>query len=373
MLHNGLFFRRKGIIVKKKLIVGLVSVIMFGCAQQSSDSVSQPNMGQQYKDGNLPDMFNPVSTINSELLLTNSRVFRQQTQMVTGRSPSMATKYQDLYRQVTEWMAAGAYPDRLDRYMLNAEQLSGGDNQGNVLMTGYYSPVLELRHRPDSVYKYPIYANPQCGNACPTRAEINWGALDGQGLELGYSASALDNFMLEVQGSGFVHYGDNDEWLYFGYSGKNNHAYTSIGKVLIDRGEVPKEEMSLAAIETWASQQDEDTLFELLEQNESFVFFKPTEQLDVIGSAGIPLLANASVAADRAHLPMGSVLLIEVPVLDEQGVWTGRHELRLVLVLDTGGAVKGNHLDLYHGKGDDAGTQAGHYKHFGRVWKIDLI
>lgn len=48
------------------------------------------------------------------------------------------------------------------------------------------------------------------------------------------------------------------------------------------------------------------------------------------------------------------------------------HQLRLLIVLDTGGAVKQNHLDLYHGMGYRAGIEAGHYKHFGRVWKLGL-
>jgi membrane-bound lytic murein transglycosylase A len=102
---------------------------------------------------------------------------------------------------------------------------------GNVLFTGYYSPVLEVRHRPDAQYKYPIYAMPNCGGRCPSRAEIHRGALANRGLELGYSKSLIDNFLMDVQGSGFVHYGDDDRLQYLGYSGKNGHGYVSIGRV----------------------------------------------------------------------------------------------------------------------------------------------
>ncbi len=204
-------------------------------------------------------------------------------------------------------------------------------------------------------------------------ADIYAGALQGQGLELGYSASMLDIFMMEVQGSGFVHYEDNDQLQYFAYNGKNGHRYVSIGKVLIEQGEVSREKMSLKAIENWVKQQDEATVQELLEQNPSYVFFQPQESLDVMGTAGIPLQAHASVAADREYLPMGSVLLAEIPQLDSEGNWNGQHVLKLLLALDTGGAVKKNHLDLYHGMGGTkAGIDAGHYKHFGRVWKLDL-
>ncbi|WP_029784397.1 3D domain-containing protein, partial [Vibrio parahaemolyticus] len=92
----------------------------------------------------------------------------------------------------------------------------------------------------------------------------------------------------------------------------------------------------------------------------------------VTGSAGIPLLPMAAVAGDRSILPMGTPILAEVPLLNADGTWSGAHQLRMLIVLDTGGAVKQNHLDLYHGIGARAGTEAGHYKHFGRVWKLGL-
>ncbi|MBP8222942.1 MAG: murein transglycosylase A, partial [Aeromonas sp.] len=80
----------------------------------------------------------------------------------------------------------------------------------------------------------------------------------------------------------------------------------------------------------------------------------------------------AAVAADKSLLPMGTPILAEVPLLDKAGNWTGKHQLRLLIALDVGGAVKKGHLDLYHGMGEKAGVAAGHYKHFGRVWKLGL-
>ena len=79
---------------------------------------------------------------------------------------------------------------------------------------------------------------------------------------------------MDVQGSGFVHYGDDDRLQYLGYSGKNGHGYVSIGRVLIDRGEVPKEQMSMKAIKEWANRQPEESVKELVEQNPSYVFFE---------------------------------------------------------------------------------------------------
>ncbi len=208
---------------------------------------------------------------------------------------------------------------------------------------------MELRHEPNEKFKYPVYGKPTCSSDCPTRAEIYNGALEGQGLELGYAPNMIDPFMMEVQGSGFVHFEDDDTLEYFAYAGKNNKAYVSIGRILIERGEVPREKMSLKAIKEWVMANDEATVRELLEQNPSYVFFAPQADAPVTGSAGIPLLPMASVAGDRSILPMGTPILAEVPLLNKDGTWSGAHQLRLLIVLDTGGAVKQNHLDLYHG------------------------
>ena len=79
---------------------------------------------------------------------------------------------------------------------------------------------MELRHEPDDKYRYPVYAKPDCEAECPTRAQIYDGALNGLGLELGYSANMIDPFMMEVQGSGFVHFEDDDTLEYFAYGVK---------------------------------------------------------------------------------------------------------------------------------------------------------
>ncbi|WP_083882397.1 murein transglycosylase A [Photobacterium marinum] len=341
------------------LILGLV-----GCARPTDH-------GQQYIDGRFDQVLNQVSTVESDKPRDYSQ-FEQQMELVLERSPSMAAKYQPLYQHLQKWAEDSGDPTQLSNYGIQIAQMGGADDFGNVMFTGYFSPVIELRHEPNEKFRYPVYAMPKCEEQCPTRADIYAGALEGLGLELGYSASMLDIFMMEVQGSGFVHFEDNDQLQYFAYNGKNGHPYVSIGKVLIERDEVPREKMSLKAIKDWVSQQDHASVRELLEQNPSFVFFKPQDSLDVMGTAGIPLQAHASVAADREYLPMGSVLLAEVPQLDSEGNWNGQHVLKLLMALDTGGAVKKNHLDLYHGMGPQAGLDAGHYKHYGRVWKLGL-
>ncbi|GAL33049.1 membrane-bound lytic murein transglycosylase A precursor [Vibrio maritimus] len=347
-----------------KRILPLASVLLvFGCAQS--------DRAQQKHDGEFTSLLNKTEQIESNKP-RNFHTFAAQANEVVTASPSMAKTYQPLYEQLETWAVQSGDPKQLANYGVQAAQLGGGDNKGNVLFTGYFSPVMELRHKPDEKFRYPVYAMPDCQQECPTRAEIYGGALNGQGLELGYAENLIDPFIMEVQGSGFVHFEDDDTLEYFAYAGKNNKAYVSIGRVLIERGEVPKEKMSLKAIKDWVMAQDEKTVQALLEENPSFVFFQPQNAAPVRGTAGIPLLPMASVAGDRSAFPMGTPILAEVPLLNADGTWSGAHELRLLIVLDTGGAVKGNHFDLYHGMGEFAGTQAGHYKHFGRVWKLGL-
>ncbi|MDN3614285.1 murein transglycosylase A [Vibrio gallaecicus] len=351
-------------LVIKKLFPAIAVSFLFGCAQPTERA-------QQYLDGEFPQTLNKVEQVESGVP-RDYTAFSKQAEMVVNKSPSMANIFQPLYQQLEAWALQSGDPIELANYGVEAAQFGGGDDKGNVLFTGYFSPVIELRHEPDAEYRFPVYSLPECNKECPTRAEIYDGALEGQGLELGYAANRIDPFMMEVQGSGFVHFGDDDTLKYFAYAGKNNKAYVSIGRVLIERGLVPREKMSLKAIKEWVLANEPEVVKELLEQNPSFVFFQSKDDLSVMGSAGIPLLPMAAVAGDRSILPMGTPVLAEVPLLNADGTWSGAHQLRLLLVLDTGGAVKQNHLDLYHGMGPRAGTEAGHYKHFGRVWKLGL-
>lgn len=180
----------------------------------------------------------------------------------------------------------------------------------------------------------------------------------------------MDNFIMDVQGSGYIDFGDGQPLTFFGYAGKNGHAYRSIGKVLIDNGEIPRDEMSMQAIRHWGETHSEAQVQALLEQNPSFVFFKPARFSPVKGASAVPLIGRASVASDRSVIPAGTTLLVEVPLLDNHGKFTGKYELRVMVALDVGGAIKGQHFDIYQGIGAEAGHRAGWYNHYGRVWVL---
>lgn len=296
----------------------------------------------------------------------NQRDFLQQLSNVRTYS-SLANTHATAYGKVSQWISSGANINDLAKYGISTRLMRGEDGYQNVLMTGYYSPVINARRSPQGKYQHPIYAMPS--NKRFSRAEIYAGALEGQGLELAYSDSMLDNFLLGVQGSGYVDFGDG-RLNYFAYAGQNGFKYASVGRLLVEDGEIPKEKMSVQAIREWG-QRNPSRVQSLLERNPSYVFFQNDPYGKVKGSAGVPLVPLASVASDRSIVPSGSVLLVEMPIIDTHGNWTGKHEMRLMVALDVGGAVKGHHFDLYQGIGEKAGHVAGLMKHYGRVWVLN--
>ncbi|MGX2974098.1 murein transglycosylase A [Ursidibacter arcticus] len=309
-----------------------------------------------------------TATVAANGKIVNPREFLQQLNNVYQYSGNISATFGNTYRKITAWVNTGGNINDLARFGLHSRQMRGEDGYQNVLMTGYYAPVIQARLTPQGEFRYPIYAVPK-GNKKYSRAEIYNGALYGKGLELAYSNSLLENFLMEVQGSGFVDLGGGN-LRHFAYGDKNGYSYTGVAGILVKNGEIPQEKKSAQAIREWGAR-NPHRLQALLERNRSFVYFRHDPTLDVKGSAGVPLVALASVASDKRIVPTGSVLLVEMPLVDHSGNWTGKHELRLMVALDVGGAVKNQHFDLYQGIGDQAGHKAGLMKHYGRVWLLN--
>ena len=249
------------------------------------------------------------------------------------------------------------------------QRLSGNDSLGNVLFTGYFTPVLQVKSEKDSVHQYPFYKKPERrGFPLPDRREIDFqDALAGKKLELAWSNNLFDNFVLQVQGSGIVEF-ENGNKKILAYGGKNGHPYSSIGKHLIELGEIARENISLSAIREWLEAHPE-RMREILSVNESYVFFRLAPPV-VKGAASVPLTPHYSAAVDTDIIPLGSTLLAEVPLLDKDGKLAG-HEYRILLAQDRGGAIKGTgRIDLYCGIGDKGMEAANSLNHYGRIWLI---
>ncbi|MDE1190449.1 MAG: murein transglycosylase A [Pantoea sp.] len=349
----------------KLALTGAFLALLAGCSSKPTDR------GQQYIDGKLDEPLALVNQPNAKGRPVNGRDFGDQVRQIQSASSGLYGRNTGTYSAIENWLMSGGDTRQLRQFGLNAYQMEGTDNYGNVQFTGYYTPVVEARYTRQGEFQYPIYRMPprRSGQKLPSRASIYSGGLDDRYV-IAWSNSLIDNFMMDVQGSGYVDFGDGRPLRFFGYGGKNGWAYHSIGKELIDRGEVKREDMSMQAIRQWAQDHSPEEVRALLETNQSFVFFKPEEYVPVRGASAVPLIAKASVASDRSLIPAGTALLAEVPQLNEKGKFNGKYEMRLMVALDVGGAIKGQHFDIYQGVGPDAAHLAGFYNHYGRVWVL---
>jgi membrane-bound lytic murein transglycosylase A len=348
----------------------LCSLFILSLLTSSQSNVNKPvKQGQQYKDGNL--LF-PFNVSYPQLAIpVNISDYMIQIAKIKSSSPSLYLKNEHIYKAIDDWINRSLGTDEFSKVGLKSYEMSGQDGYGNVHMTGYYTPIIKARHELTTDFKYPIYKMPVSEEKqLPNREQIYNGILANKGLEIAYSNSLIDNFIMEVQGSAYVDFEDDLPLVFFSYGGKNGHGYSSIGRLLVEQGEIEKERMSIQAIKDWAKNKSEEKIKELLVQNHSFVFFEPKYNTEVKGAANVPLIANASIASDKSLIPMGSVVLVDVPLLDSDGQYRGRRENRLMVALDVGGAIKGQHFDLYLGVGDQPGKLAGYYNHYGRAWLL---
>ena len=270
--------------------------------------------------------------------------------------------------QVTRLLAAGI--EELPLKRIKFLRLKG-DGTANVQFTGYYTPIVDARRTPDQRFQYPLYSYPrQWKGKGPhlSRQQIDdEKKLAGRNLELAYTADPSDNFFMQVQGSGMVRYLDGSLEM-LAYAGKNGHAYVSVGRLLVERGTIPKAKISMNAIRLWCAKEP-IKCSALYNENPSYVFFRRGAP-GPVGSGGEVVTGGYSVAVDPKVIPLGSTLLAKVPVLDTNGLAI-RHDWRLLLAQDTGGAIKGPaHIDLYTGVGRRAAEAAQALHHYGQVWII---
>jgi membrane-bound lytic murein transglycosylase A len=198
------------------------------------------------------------------------------------------------------------------------------------------------------------------GNLVPysSRAEIEQGALSGRGLELAWAADTIETFFLQIQGSGRVRLADGGE-LRVGYDGQNGHPYVALGRVLIDRGLLPREQVTMQSIKAYLRAHPDEAAA-LMRENPSYVFFRELSGDGPVGAQGVALTPGRSLAVDRAFVPLGAP------------VWLVAEDIaRLLVAQDTGGAIRGPvRGDLFWGHGAEAEARAGAMKARGRAWLL---
>lgn len=253
-------------------------------------------------------------------------------------------------------------------------------------VTAFYEPEIEVSERRDEVWSYPFYARPhdlidlddanrpanmdpgymfgwQTAEGVapyPDRAEIDRGFLEGRGLEIAYAKSKIDVFFAHVQGAARLRY-PSGEVKRITYAAKAGHAFSAIGKLLIDRGEIDPAKVSMQAIRAWLAQ-NPAKVDEVLWHNRSYIFFREAEvsdpSLGPVAAAKVPLIAGRSLAVDRQIHTFGFPFFIRSETLTHMD--GGKPFARLMLALDTGSAIVGPARgDIFTGSGTEAGELAG--------------
>jgi membrane-bound lytic murein transglycosylase A len=271
-------------------------------------------------------------------------------------------------------------------------QVINADESDTGTITGYYEPLLRGSRTRTNEFRHPLYAPPQdlitvdLGEVYPDlknrrlrgrivgnklvpyleRGDIEADTNPLRGLELVWVDDSVESFFLQIQGSGQILLPDGSR-MRIGYADQNGHPFRSLAGLLIRRGEIKAERASMQGIKEWAIRNPRKVQ-QFMNGNPSYVFFKelPNELTGPIGTLGVPLTAERSIAVDQRVIPLG------VPVFLSTTFPSTRTELnRLMVAQDTGGAINGGvRADFYWGFGDAAGNQAGKMKQQGRMWVL---
>ncbi len=273
----------------------------------------------------------------------------------------------------------------------------GGDPEG--LFTGYYEPQLQGSRKRSERYRVPLYIRPpdlvmvdlgdfreelkgqriagrvEEGDLVPypDRTAIEEGALSGRGLELVWVDDPVDAFFLHIQGSGRVSLDDGSDdgsEIRVGYAAQNGHPYFAIGKDLVERGAMPKEQVSMQSIRRWL-EENPDLADGVMARNSSYVFFEELKGEGPLGAQGVALTPGRSLAVDLKHWALGAPIWLETRAPSPRVGEPDRPLRRLMIAQDTGGAIRGVvRGDVFWGHGEEAAEIAGRMKHPGKMWVL---
>jgi membrane-bound lytic murein transglycosylase A len=266
---------------------------------------------------------------------------------------------------------------------------------GRGFVTAYFEPEVEARLQPEPDFPVPVLTRPpdlvtlneapirgpkgEILTSARRRADGSYApypdrrAIEGDpffagGQPIAYVRDRVELFLMQVQGSARLLLPGGRK-IALTYDGRNGWPYTSIGRLLIERGHTPPAAMSLAALKQTVRAMGQGAGAPgslLMQENQSYVFFGVDESAErargPIGGEGCALTPFRSIAVDRSIWSYGLPFWIEAQV-----PWRSEKETRLerlMIAQDTGSAIIGPaRADLFFGSGESAGVLAGNVRH----------
>ncbi len=342
----------------KYIIVFLVSLFFVGCFKEERKLPGYKTTKFIKSNKKIDDDFSEV------LILFQKNCLSKKTQKLYGKLCKKSLHVKDPKK---------FFSDNFELYKVTTEKSDTG------LLTGYYEASLNGSRKKHGKYSYPVYKVPKdlievrLSSIYPELSKYRLrGRLDGNKLVpyfkrkdakqlnadvICYVDDKISLFFLEVQGSGRIIL-DNNKTIYVGYADQNGYKYRSIGKYMIQKGYIKKEDISMQSIRKFL-QDHPEKVEEILNYNPSMVFFREKDK-PATGALGIVLTPMRSIAIDRLKVPLGGMYFFEADRKGLKGV---------VFAQDVGGAIKGTiRADLFCGYGDKAEKLSGSLKAPLKLW-----
>ncbi|WP_232508070.1 murein transglycosylase A [Desulfobacula toluolica] len=419
----------------KLILVFMVIIIMAGffcgCQPKVREKITRFNSLKKLKPNTYP-VFTDSLGFKDSSVLTDSLDFQDLVDSIDyslvyfkriplerkfqyGKDAYTAAHMIESLETIKAFLLKNPSANELDEFIrsLFVVYEAAGNEDGDVLFTGYFEPTYEGSLEKKDDYPFCLYSRPKdlleidlsafsdkykghkrlvarvndsTKKVVPyySRAQIN--SLKGFDVEsepIVWLKSRVDRFFLEIQGSGRIDLGQGD-MVRVHYACSNGNAYKSIGRYLIEKNEILKENMSMQAIRTWLEQHPK-RMDEVLHENKSFVFFQ-REEGGPYGSLGVDVTALRSIATDSSLFPKGALCFARAQLPDKTNfnlVKDGPVKNRpvkdwkkasfFVLNQDTGGAIKGPaRADIFCGNGSYAEFTAGHMNVYGKLFFLVL-